>query len=235
MKCLIIEDDKTVSHYIAKGLHKASHTCDIANDGKQGLELAVGNEYDAIVLDRMLPELDGMAVLNSLRTKDAETPVLILSAKSKVDDKVTGLRSGADDYLSKPFAIEELLARLEILVQRADSIAPKANLAVTLTAADLSLNLLTREVTRAEQTIELQGREFRLLEYLMRNKERVITRTMLLEKVWDYNFDPQTNIIDVHISRLRQKIDKGFKTPLIETVRGAGYRMRDSLDAYAYS
>jgi two-component system OmpR family response regulator len=183
----------------------------------------------------MLPELDGMAVLNTLRTTDTETPVLILSAKSKVDDKVTGLRSGADDYLTKPFAFEELLARLEILVQRADNVVPKNNLAVTLTAADLSLNLLTREVTRAEQTIELQGREFRLLEYLMRNKERVITRTMLLEKVWDYNFDPQTNIIDVHISRLRQKIDKGFKTPLIETVRGAGYRMRDSLDAYAYS
>jgi len=235
MKCLIIEDDKTVSHFIAKGLHEASHTCDIANDGKQGLYLATSEQYDAIVLDRMLPEIDGMILLNTLRATDKETPVLILSAKSKVDDKVNGLRSGADDYLTKPFAFEELLARLEILVQRADTVVPKSKVEVTLTAADLSLNLLTRKVTRAEQTIELQGREFRLLEYLMRNKERVITRTMLLEKVWDYNFDPQTNIIDVHISRLRQKVDKGFKVPLIETVRGAGYRMRDSLDEHAYS
>ena len=235
MKCLIIEDDETVSHFIAKGLTESSHTCDIANDGKQGLLLATSNQYDAIILDRMLPEIDGMVVLSTFRATDQETPVLILSAKSKVDDKVSGLRSGADDYLAKPFAFEELLARLEILVQRADTGASKSDVEVTLMAADLSLNLLTRKVTRADQTIELQGREFRLLEYLMRNKERVITRTMLLEKVWDYNFDPQTNIIDVHISRLRQKIDKGFSTPLIETVRGAGYRMRDSLDEHAYS
>lgn len=235
MKCLIIEDDETVSHFIAKGLNEASHVCDIANDGKQGLYLATSEHYDAIILDRMLPEIDGMVLLNTLRATDKETPVLILSAKSKVDDKVVGLRSGADDYLTKPFAFEELLARLEILVQRADTSTPKTDVEVTLTAADLSLNLLTRKVTRAQQTIELQGREFRLLEYMMRNKDRVITRTMLLEKVWDYNFDPQTNIIDVHISRLRQKIDKGFETPLIETVRGAGYRMRDSLEEHSYS
>jgi two-component system OmpR family response regulator len=234
MKCLIIEDDPTVSHFIAKGLTEASHTCDIANDGKHGLFLATTESYDAIILDRMLPEIDGMVVLNTLRASNSEIPVLILSAKSKVEDKVTGLRSGADDYLTKPFAFEELLARVELLVERADSNNAKQDVEVVLTAADLSLNLLTRKVTRNTQTIELQGREFRLLEYLMRNKERIITRTMLLEKVWDYNFDPQTNIIDVHISRLRQKIDKGFTIPLIETVRGAGYRMRGSLEEPSY-
>ena len=229
MKCLVIEDDNTVSHFIQKGLTEASHSCDIADDGSTGLSLGRTENYDAIILDRMLPELDGMQVLKQLREAQIHTPVLILSAKSKVDDRVTGLRSGADDYLTKPFAFEELMARLDILVQRNES-AQSPAVEVHLTAADLTLNLLTRKVTRANQCIELQGREFRLLEYLMRNKERIITRTMLLEKVWDYNFDPQTNIIDVHISRLRQKIDKGFTTPLIETVRGAGYKMRDNLD-----
>ncbi|MDM7859482.1 response regulator transcription factor [Alteromonas sp. ASW11-36] len=230
MKVLIIEDDPTVSHFIRKGLTEASLTCDVAADGKRGLQMAESGQYDAIVLDRMLPEMDGMQVLQHLRSKRSETPVLILSAKSKVEDKVVGLRSGADDYLTKPFAFEELMARLELMVQRSAATPEQSNVEVTLTAADLTLNLLTRKVHRANQSIELQGREFRLLEYLMRNKERVITRTMLLEKVWDYNFDPQTNIIDVHISRLRQKIDKGFAVPLIETVRGAGYRMRDNIE-----
>lgn len=230
MNVLIIEDDPTVSHFIRKGLTEASLTCDVAADGKRGLYLAQSGQYDAIVLDRMLPEMDGMQVLKHLRTKQSEIPVLILSAKSKVEDKVVGLRSGADDYLTKPFAFEELMARLELIVQRTAITPDKSNVEVTLTAADLTLNLLTRKVHRANQSIELQGREFRLLEYLMRNKDRVITRTMLLEKVWDYNFDPQTNIIDVHISRLRQKIDKGFDVPLIETVRGAGYRMRDNIE-----
>jgi len=231
MKCLVIEDDATVSHFIQKGLNGASHTCDIAENGARGLMLGTSNHYDAIILDRMLPELDGMQVLKQLRAAQVQTPVLILSAKSKVDDRVTGLRSGADDYLTKPFAFEELMARLDILVQRNGSPSSPA-VEVELTAADLTLNLLTRKVYRANKSIELQGREFRLLEYLMRNKDRIITRTMLLEKVWDYNFDPQTNIIDVHISRLRQKIDKGFAVPLIETVRGAGYRMRDNLDEH---
>ena len=234
MKCLIIEDDPTVSHFIAKGLHQTSHECDIANNGKEGLRLATSRRYDAVILDRMLPEVDGMTILNTLRENHSSVPVLILSAKSKVEDKVMGLRSGADDYLTKPFAFEELLARLELLVERTDSSKAKQDLEVVLSAADLSLNLLTREVTRATQKIELQRREFRLLEYLIRNKDRIITRTMLLEKVWDYNFDPQTNIIDVHISRLRQKIDKGFANPLIETVRGAGYRLRDSFEEHAY-
>lgn len=230
MKCLVIEDDRTVSHFIQKGLTEAAHTCDVAYDGVEGLNLAQSEQYDALVLDRMLPELDGMSVLQRLRDEHNSTPILILSAKGKVEDKVSGLRSGADDYLTKPFAFEELMARLEIIVQRSTNQQSAEPVAVELTAGDLTLNLLTRKVTRANKSIELQGREFRLLEYLMRNQEKVITRTMLLEKVWDYNFDPQTNIIDVHISRLRQKVDKGFAHALIETVRGAGYRMRSGTD-----
>ncbi|MBT0585474.1 response regulator transcription factor [Alteromonas oceanisediminis] len=228
MKCLLIEDDETVRHFIEKGLHESNHVCDSAADGKQGLLLATSEHYDVLILDRMLPQMDGLTLLDTFRSTNTFTPVLILSAQNKVDDKVKGLRSGADDYLTKPFAFEELLARLELLVQRAATQSSK-DIEVTLTAADLSLNLLTRQVTRSSQTIDLQGREFRLLEYMMRNKGRVITRTMLLEKVWDYHFDPQTNVIDVHISRLRQKIDKGFSSPLIETVRGAGYRLHDKL------
>lgn len=224
MRVLVVEDDSEVGSYIVKGLKESGHTVDLAADGKQGLFLATTEPYDVMVLDRMLPHVDGMTIINTLRACNILTPVLFLSAKSKVEDRVSGLRAGADDYLTKPFAFEELLARVEILAQRKSQATQQAT---TLSCADLSVDLLSREVTRAGQRIDLQAREFRLLEYLLRNKGRVVTRTMLLENVWDYTFDPQTNLIDVHISRLRQKIEKNFNGPLIETVRGAGYRMQD--------
>ena len=222
MRVLVIEDDQSVANFIKKGLSEAGHTADVANDGRDGLFMATTESYDVIVLDRMLPNVDGVAILNALRASDITTATLILSAKNKVEDKVKGLRSGADDYLTKPFAFEELLARLEILVSRKQSGEKRTT---KLSAWDLELDLLSREVTRGQQTIELQSREFRLLEYLLNHKGQVVTRTMLLEHVWEYHFDPQTNVIDVHISRLRQKIDKGHDKPVIETVRGAGYRV----------
>lgn len=222
MRVLVIEDDTAVAGFLKKGLSESGHNVDVASEGKQGLFLATTENYDAMVLDRMLPGVDGITILNALRASEIQTPVLILSAKNKVDDKVKGLRSGADDYLTKPFAFEELLARLEILVARNLQTDVKET---KLRAFDLELDLLTREVSRGTQNIELQSKEFRLLEYMLRNKGQVITRTMLLEHVWDYHFDPQTNVIDVHISRLRQKIDKGFEHSIIETIRGAGYRI----------
>jgi two-component system OmpR family response regulator len=224
MRVLVVEDDKDVAHYIIKGLNEAGHTTDHASEGKQGLFLATTEQYDVMILDRMLPNVDGTTIINTMRACDIQIPVLFLSAKNKVEDRVTGLRSGADDYLTKPFAFEELLARIELLALRKQ---PLAQQSTTLESADLCVDLLARTVKRGDDNIELQAREFRLLEYLLRNKGRVVTRTMLLENVWDYNFDPQTNLIDVHISRLRQKIDKDFSTPLIETVRGAGYRLLD--------
>lgn len=224
MRVLVVEDDKDVAHYIVKGLNEAGHTTDHASEGKQGLFLATTEHYDVMILDRMLPNVDGTTIINTMRACDIQIPVLFLSAKNKVEDRVTGLRSGADDYLTKPFAFEELLARIELLALRKQPIALQST---TLESADLRVDLLARTVKRGDDNIELQAREFRLLEYLLRNKGRVVTRTMLLENVWDYNFDPQTNLIDVHISRLRQKIDKDFSTPLIETVRGAGYRLLD--------
>lgn len=224
MRVLVVEDDKDVAHYIIKGLNEAGHTTDHASEGKQGLFLATTEQYDVMILDRMLPNVDGTTIINTMRACDIQIPVLFLSAKNKVEDRVTGLRSGADDYLTKPFAFEELLARIELLALRKQ---PLAQQSTTLESADLCVDLLARTVKRGDDSIELQAREFRLLEYLLRNKGRVVTRTMLLENVWDYNFDPQTNLIDVHISRLRQKIDKDFSTPLIETVRGAGYRLLD--------
>lgn len=224
MRVLVVEDDKDVAHYIVKGLNEAGHTTDHASEGKQGLFLATTEHYDVMILDRMLPNVDGTTIINTMRACDIQIPVLFLSAKNKVEDRVTGLRSGADDYLTKPFAFEELLARIELLALRKQ---PLAQQSTTLESADLCVDLLARTVKRGDDSIELQAREFRLLEYLLRNKGRVVTRTMLLENVWDYNFDPQTNLIDVHISRLRQKIDKDFSTPLIETVRGAGYRLLD--------
>jgi two-component system OmpR family response regulator len=224
MRVLVVEDDKDVAHYIIKGLNEAGHTTDHASEGKQGLFLATTEHYDVMILDRMLPNVDGTTIINTMRACDIQIPVLFLSAKNKVEDRVTGLRSGADDYLTKPFAFEELLARIELLALRKQ---PLAQQSTTLESADLCVDLLARTVKRGDDNIELQAREFRLLEYLLRNKGRVVTRTMLLENVWDYNFDPQTNLIDVHISRLRQKIDKDFSTPLIETVRGAGYRLLD--------
>ena len=220
MKILIVEDDPTVSSYIAKGLEDSGHKAIVANDGKQGLEKATHERFDVIVLDRMLPEIDGITLLNTLRENGDNTPAVILSAKNKVEDRVKGLRSGADDYMTKPFAFEELLARVEIVAARQQ--APAATV-TEIKVADLTLDLINRSVTRKDKVIELQSKEFKLLEYLLRNQNKVITRTMLLENVWEYTFDPQTNVIDVHISRLRNKIDKGFDKQIIETIRGAGY------------
>lgn len=221
MKLLIIEDDKNVASYIAKGMKELGHTVDCVDNGKDGLFLATTEKYNAMVIDRMLPELDGLTIIRTMRGSNNTTPVLILSALGEVDDRVKGLRSGGDDYLVKPFAFAELLARIEILVKRSSQSAAQAE--THLEARNLKLDLLARKVTREGQSIDLQSREFSLLEYMLRHKGQVVTRTMLLENVWDYHFDPQTNVIDVHISRLRGKIDKGFDKPIIRTVRGAGY------------
>lgn len=222
MRCLVIEDDSQLRSYIEKGLREAGHTVDTADNGRDGLFLGTTERYDAMVIDWMLPEVDGMRILHALRAGEITTPVLILSARSQVDDRVRGLRSGADDYLVKPFAFEELLARLEILAVRGSATATEQT---SLTCHDLELDLLPRRVTRGGRSIDLNPREFSLLEYMMRHQGQVVTRTLLLESVWHYHFDPQTNVIDVHISRLRQKIDKGFDVALIHTIRGAGYRL----------
>ena len=222
MRILIVEDDPHTATFIAKGLTEDGHTVDQADNGRDGLFLATTETYDAIVLDRMLPAVDGLTVLRTLRGAGSVTPVLVLTALGDVDHRVEGLRAGADDYLVKPFAYAELSARIDSLLRRRQ--APSAE-TTELRVGDLELNLLTREARRAGRSIELQPREFRLLEYLMRQAERVVTRTMLLEAVWDYHFDPQTNVIDVHISRLRQKIDRNHPKPLLHTVRGAGYRL----------
>lgn len=198
---------------------------DMASDGLDGYSLASEEQYDAIIVDRMIPRMDGLSLIHGLREQKIDTPILILSALGQVDDRVKGLRAGADDYLSKPYSFSELLARVEILSRRGRSIPAEETI---YRVSDLELNRLTRRVTRGEMEIDLQPREFRLLEYLMRHADQVVTRTMLLENVWDYHFDPQTNVIDVHVSRLRAKIDKGFDNPLIQTVRGAGYTVRDS-------
>lgn len=224
MKILIVEDDLTVAEYINKGLKEAGHNPDVANDGKQGLLLATSNEYDVLILDRMLPHVDGITLLNTIRADGDNTPAVILSAKNKVEDKVKGLRSGADDYMTKPFAFEELLARVEIVASRQSSGSPTIT---EIILGELKLDLMNRRVTRNDTVIDLQSKEFKLLEYLLKNKGKIVTRTMLLEKVWEYNFDPQTNVIDVHISRLRNKIDKGFSYPMIETIRGAGYMISE--------
>ncbi len=223
MRLLIIEDDPETADYLRRGLGESGHNADYAATGPDGLVMARDGDYDALIVDRMLPGLDGLTVIQSLREQNVGTPVLILSALGKVDDRVRGLKAGGDDYLVKPFAFSELLARLEALVRRAKS---DGHVATALKVADLEMDLLTRNVTRGGQPIELQPREFRLLEYMMRHAGQVVTRTMLLEGVWDYHFDPQTNVIDVHISRLRAKIDKGFDPPLLQTIRGAGYALR---------
>ena len=223
MRVLIIEDDKDVASFIQKGLAQAGWNVDHADDGKDGLFLATTEKYDALIVDRMLPGVDGLTVIRTLRASNNGTPALILSALGEVDDRVSGLRAGGDDYLVKPFAFTELVARLEALIRRAGTKGTSA--ATTLQVGDLEMDLLRREVRRGEHTIDLQPREFQLLEFLMRHAGQVVTRTMLLEGVWDYHFDPQTNVIDVHISRLRSKIDKGFERPLLHTVRGAGYRL----------
>jgi two-component system OmpR family response regulator len=219
MKILVIEDDKKVSSYIEKGLKEAGYNVDCAYDGKEGLFLATTEEYNVIIMDRMLPSLDGLTILKTIRASDSKTPVLILSALGDVDDKVKGLKAGSDDYLVKPFAFVELLARIEALGRRTITNNDEPT---KLTASGIELDLLSRKVVANNNDVDVQGREFNLLEYLMRNKGSVVTRTMLLEGVWDYHFDPQTNVIDVHISRLRKKIgDEGGK--IIRTVRGAGY------------
>lgn len=221
-KILLIEDDAATGAYVTKGLAEEGFTVDRADNGRDGLFLATDGGYDAIILDRMLPAMDGMAVLGALRAAKIETPVLILSALGAVDDRVGGLTAGADDYLAKPFAFAELLARLKLMLRhRGGAPGPETKLA----CEDLEMDLLARKVRRAQQHIDLQPREFRLLEYLLRHKEQVVTRTMLLEGVWDYHFDPGTNVIDVHVSRLRKKLDEGFPRPLLHTVRGAGYRL----------
>ena len=222
MRILIVEDDPHTAAFIAKGLTEEGHTVDQADNGRDGLFLATTESYDAIVLDRMLPTVDGLTVLRTLRGAGNAVPVLLLTALGDVDHRVEGLRAGADDYLVKPFAYAELSARIDSLLRRRQSAGSEVT---ELRVGDLELNLLTREARRGGRNIELQPREFRLLEYLMRQAERVVTRTMLLEAVWDYHFDPQTNVIDVHISRLRQKIDRHHPKPLLHTVRGAGYRL----------
>jgi two-component system, OmpR family, response regulator len=222
MKILVVEDDRETATYLTKGLNESGYSVDSANDGREGLFFASSGDYDAIILDRMLPGMDGLAVLGALRAAEIRTPALILSALGSVDDRVKGLRAGGDDYLVKPFAFSELLARLEALLRRGAGPATATKLRV----GDLELDLLTRSVRRGGKSIDVLPREFQLLEYLMRNAGHVVTRTMLLEHVWDYHFDPQTNVIDVHMSRLRQKIDKRFDRPLLHTVRGAGYCLR---------
>lgn len=222
MRILVVEDDEVAAEYVRKGLMEAGHVVDLAADGDMGLEMARAADYDALVLDRMMPKMDGLELLAALREDGDSTPVLILSALGEVDHRVEGLRAGGDDYLAKPYAFSELLARVEAIGRRSDPTAAVTKLKV----GELEMDLLARTVKRDGQNILLQPREFRLLECLMRNAGRVVTRTMLLEKVWDYHFDPQTNVIDVHISRLRGKIDKDFETPLLHTVRGAGYRLQ---------
>lgn len=222
MRVLLVEDDPHTAGFIAKGLREDGHSVDQAGNGKDGLFLATTETYDAIVLDRMLPGLDGLTLLQTLRGAGNRVPVLLLTALGEVDHRVEGLRAGADDYLVKPFAYAELSARLDSILRRGNAGGSEPT---RLRVADLELDLLSREARRGDKRIELQPREFRLLEYLMRQAERVVTRTMLLEAVWDYHFDPQTNVIDVHISRLRQKIDQGYPRPLLHTVRGAGYRL----------
>jgi two-component system OmpR family response regulator len=223
MRVLLIEDDQEAAQYLTKGLAESGHVVDHAADGPHGLVRATGEAYDVLIVDRMLPGLDGLSVIEALRKNGSTVPALVLSAKGSVEDRVAGLRAGGDDYLTKPFAFAELLARLDALVRRSQ---PKA-VETVLRVADLEMDLLARSVARAGKPIELKPREFRILEYLLRHAGHVVTRTMLLENVWDYSFDPQTNVIDVHISRLRQKIDAGAAKPLLQTVRGAGYRLRE--------
>ena len=223
MRLLIIEDDPEIARYLRKGLSEAGHTVEHADNGRDGLYLATGESFDAIVLDRLLPQMDGLTVLTALRATGASIPVLILSALSQVDDRIKGLRAGGDDYLVKPFALSELLARLEVITRRSQPVEADNELRV----ANLVLNRLSRQVHRAGEEILLKPQEYRVLEYLMRHSGQVVTRTMLLENVWDYHFDPQTNVIDVHMSRLRAKIDKPEWTQLIHTLRGAGYSLRD--------
>jgi two-component system OmpR family response regulator len=222
MRVLVIEDDAETGSYLRRGLREQGHVVDIATNGRDGLFMATSEAYDILIVDRMLPHLDGLSVVKTARATGLKTPVLFLTTMSGVGDRVEGLEAGADDYLVKPFAFAELSARINALARR----PPMAQVETVLKVADLEIDLISREVRRAGLDIDLQPREFRLLEYLMRNAGRVVTRTMLLESVWDFHFDPKTNIVETHISRLRSKIDRGFDTELIETVRGSGYILR---------
>ncbi len=222
MRLLLIEDDHKIASFVIKGFKAAGFAVDHAVDGISGLDLGLTEPYDVIIVDLMLPKLDGLAVIENLRRQKVETPVIILSAKDSVDDRVKGLRIGSDDYLSKPFAFAELLARVRALMRRGGGISDVTHLKV----GDLSLDLVTREVTRQGRRIDLQPLEYSLLAYLMRNADKVVSRTMIMERVWDYNFDPQTNVVEARICRLRDKIDKGFASKLIHTVRGVGYVLR---------
>jgi two-component system OmpR family response regulator len=223
MKLLIVEDDKEAAAYLKRALSEVGHTVDVASTGRSGLMLAAGETYEVIILDRMLPEIDGLAILRTIRASGVKTPVLLLTALGGIDDRVEGLEAGGDDYLVKPFALAELLARVNALARR----PPTQEVRTELSVADLRLDLLKRTVTRGGQRIELQPREFQLLEYLLRHAGRVVTRTMLLESVWDFHFDPKTNIVETHMSRLRGKVDRGHAHELIHTVRGAGYVLRE--------
>ncbi|MEZ5536319.1 MAG: response regulator transcription factor [Thiolinea sp.] len=223
MNILLIEDDTATASFIQKGLNEQGYIVDHAADGEDGLHLGLNNPYDVMIIDRMLPGMDGLSIIRALRRQNISTPVLILSALGEVDNRVEGLRAGGDDYLVKPYAFSELHARLQALLRRAQP----AQEQTVLKLADLEMDLMKRQVKRGDTVINLQPREFTLLEYLLRNAGQVVTRTMLLEKVWDYHFDPQTNVIDVHISRLRGKIDRDFDPPLLHTIRGAGYILHD--------
>ena len=223
MRLLVIEDDRDAADYLVKAFREVGHVADAATNGEDGLSLALDGNYDVLIVDRMLPKLDGLSVIGRLREKGIEVPVLILSALGQVDDRVKGLRAGGDDYLPKPYSFSELLARVEVLSRRRGGRSEETVLRV----GDLQLDRLSHEVRRGAQEIVLQPREFRLLEYLMKHAGQVVTRTMLLENVWDYHFDPQTNVIDVHMSRLRSKIDRGHARPLLHTIRGAGYMIRE--------
>src|SRR6185503_20617471 len=222
VRALLVEDDATIAEFVARGLREAGFAVDHAADGDAGLTAALGQTYDVAIVDLMLPRRDGLSLIDELRRRGVSTPVLILSARRSVNDRVRGLQAGGDDYLTKPFAFAELLARVQALVRRATR-TPEPT---SLTVADLSLDLLTRKVTRGEATIELRPREFSLLEFLMRNVGRVVSKTMILSHVWDYSFDPQTNIVDVLVSRLREKVDRPFENKLLHTVRGVGYVLR---------
>ena len=223
IKILVIEDDQQVADFVLAGLSKHGYAVDVANDGEQGKRMAIDKHYDLLIVDRMLPSCDGLSIVETVRSSDNQVPVLFLSALGDVDDRVEGLKAGGDDYLVKPFAFDELQARVEVLLRRKSAIAT-----TRLKVGELELDLLTQKVTREGKGLNLQPREFRLLEYLMRHAGQVVTRTMLLENVWEYHFDPQTNVIDVHVSRLRQKIDKDFDKVLLRTIRGAGYMLNDT-------
>ena len=222
MRILVVEDDLKIAEFIQKGLKSSGFAVDHAPDGVQGLEMAFGEPYDTMVVDIMLPQMDGISLIKKIREKKNNTPIIILSARDRVDDRVNGLQAGADDYLTKPFAFSELLARIQALIRRAGNVTDP----VSLSYADLSIDMLKRQVKRENEIIELQPLEFSLLEYLLRNRERVVSKTMIMEHVWNYSFDPMTNVVEARICRLRDKIDKDFEPKLIHTVRGAGYVLK---------